>query len=115
MTTANAAQALALGDRIGRIEKGFLADLFVVFVRDISDNFLEQVFQRDDSFQTSVFVNHKAEVHLRALHLPQHVFQPRSINDVKRRLQHIRQAEVVGVQQVRHYVLAMNESDHIID
>ena len=85
-----------------------------MFVRNIANNFFQQVFQRDDAFEPAMFVHDKAEMSFRSLHLSQNIFQASGINYIKRRLQRLLEPKFFGTKKKRHDVFAVNEAQHVI-
>ena len=53
-----------------------------MLVRYVAHDFFEQVLERDDALDTAVIVNDETEVELLFLHLPKHILEPGSIDDV---------------------------------
>ena len=90
-------------------------DLFIMLVRNIAYNFFEQIFERNDAFESAVFIYDETEVCLGLLHLSQDIFEPRRVNHVKGRLQHILEAKLLGMQKIGHHVFAVYEADHVIE
>src|SRR2546421_8673741 len=66
--------------------RDLLVDFFIMLVRNIADDFFQQIFQRDDPFDASMLVDDKSEMGLRFLHLAQYILQTRRVYDVHWRL-----------------------------
>jgi hypothetical protein len=86
-----------------------------VLIRNLTNYLFQQVLQRNDSFKSAMLVDYEAEVHLGLLHLLQYVFKSRCIDHEERRLQDIGKSELLGLENVGHYILAVYETDHVVN
>ena len=62
-----------------------------------------------------MFIDNKTEMHLGLLHLPEHVFQTRRVDNKKRRLQNVFKAKFPRSEQMRNQILAVDEADYIVE
>ena len=62
-----------------------------------------------------MLVNHKTEMRLGLLHLPQYVFEPRGIDHIHWRLQDFFQAKLFRAQKVRRQILAVDETFDVVE
>src|SRR5882724_854788 len=86
-----------------------------MLVRDVANNFFQQIFKRNDALQPTVLVDDETEMRFGLLHLPEHILQSRCVDHVQGGLKHILEAETFRSEQVRHHVFTMNKADHVIE
>src|SRR6266567_5918146 len=86
-----------------------------MFIRDIAHNLFQEVFKRDYALESAMFVDDKAEVCLGLLHLPENILETGGVNYIDRWLQHIFEPESFGLQEIRHHVLTVNDTDYVIE
>ena len=95
--------------------RNLLIYLFIVFVRNFADDLFQQVFESDDAFQSSVFVDYEAKVRFLFLQLSQDIFEAGRVDHEQRRLHYFFETKALGLELIGHYIFAMHKANHVIN
>src|SRR5438445_4232146 len=90
-------------------------DLFVMLVRDVADDLLEQVLERNDALDAAVLIDDKAEMKLLVLHLTQHILEPRRIDHVIRFVDDRIDPELIWLANVADEIFAVYDAGDVVE
>ena len=88
--------------------------LDIVFVANLADDLLEQVFDRDQASGATIFIDDDGHLRLTALHLLEQLRDPLALRHHERRSHQCRQRRLGGRRQ-RHHVLHEHDADDIVE
>ena len=86
-----------------------------MLVAYLADDFLEQVFERDDPLDPAELVDHDGHVPMHRLKLPEHGLERRHVGNEVHRAQDRLQVDVAGAVEVRQQILDVEDTDDVVE